>query len=309
MSKKRIHKKITLKKNKKDYIPKIVIVALFLLILSLVAYIVLTVKFQEEIPLEEKTPALNIVYKPDTPKDNIVSYKEYKDIVKENKLKKIQQIVKIKKKPKLAIVVDDVSFLSHVKTIQNIGYPITMAFLPPTSRHQNSAKIAQGLPYYMIHFPLEARSFKFAEANTLKISDSYETIEQRVQALRLLYPKAKYTNNHTGSKFTSNKQAMDKLMKALKKYNIGFLDSRTTSKSVAKQSAQKYGVNFLSRNIFLDNKQDRSYIRSQLKKAVNIAKKTGEAIAICHPKKITFQTLKNSKDLLKDVELVLVNQL
>ena len=30
-------------------------------------------------------------------------------------------------------------------------------------------------------------------------------------------PKAKYINNHTGSKFTANKQAMDELLKVLKK--------------------------------------------------------------------------------------------
>lgn len=161
----------------------------------------------------------------------------------------------------------------------------------------------------MIHLPLEAGSFKFAEKNTLKISDSYQTIEQRVQELHLLYPKATFTNNHTGSKFTANKEAMNKLMRALQKYNFTFVDSKTTAKSVARQSASNYNVPFLSRNIFLDNKKDKTYIQKQLQKAVKVAKEDGSAIAICHPHKLTLQTLKDSKYLLKDVELVLVNQL
>ncbi|MBL6970446.1 MAG: divergent polysaccharide deacetylase family protein [Campylobacterales bacterium] len=268
----------------KKYQPKKVTTLLFFTILAIVAYIIINTKFKEEVILEESTPALSVVYKSD-----------------------IQ--VKKKEKPKLAIIVDDVSFQIHVKRIQDIGYPITMAFLPPTSKHKNSAKIAKNIPFYMIHLPLEARSFKFAEENTLIISDSYQTIEQRVQELHFLYPKATFTNNHTGSKFTANKEAMDKLMKALKKYNFTFVDSRTTAKSVAKQTASKYSVPFLSRNIFLDNKKEKAYIQQQLKKAIKVAKEDGSAIAICHPHKLTLQTLKDSKHLLKDVELVLVNQL
>ena len=55
-----------------------------------------------------------------------------------------------------------------------------MAFLPPTKTHPNSAKIALDLPFYMIHFPMQASSaFKGAEEFTLHVNDSYEKIEKR----------------------------------------------------------------------------------------------------------------------------------
>ncbi len=314
MAKKRTSRKKNQPKNK-NYIPKKVTTLLFFTILAMVAYILINTKFKEEVILEEHTPALNVVYKSDikTPEqDKLDIRKEYNNIIKEkvaNTVKALPPVKKVKSKPKLAIIVDDVSFKIHVKRIQDIGYPITMAFLPPTSKHKNSAKITKNIPFYMIHLPLEAGSFKFAEKNTLKISDSYQTIEQRVQELHLLYPKATFTNNHTGSKFTANKEAMNKLMRALQKYNFTFVDSKTTAKSVARQSASNYNVPFLSRNIFLDNKKDKTYIQKQLQKAVKVAKEDGSAIAICHPHKLTLQTLKDSKYLLKDVELVLVNQL
>ena len=313
MAKKRTIKKKSFK-SKRNYVPKIVVIILFSLIISLVTYILLVTKFKEDIPLEEKTPALNIIYKQEPVKNiekkKVDIKKEYNKIIKEKTTTKTKKtVVKKDTRPKLAIIIDDISFQSQVNIIQDIGYPITMAFLPPTSRHKNSAKIAKNIPFYMIHFPLEAQTFKFAEDKTLKINDSYEKILQRVQELHILYPKATYTNNHTGSKFTANTKAMNNLMKALKKYNFTFVDSRTTAKSVAKKTAFDHNVPFLTRNIFLDNKQDKSYIQGQLMKAINIAKKEGSAIAICHPRNITLKTLKESKHLLKDVQMVLINQL
>jgi len=218
-------------------------------------------------------------------------------------------IKKISNKPKLAIIIDDVTTKRQINSITNIGYTVNMAFLPPTSGHKNSAIITKKLDQYMIHLPLQASSSKYEEENTLYINHDISRIEKRILDLKRLYPKALFINNHTGSKFTSNKVAMDKLFQVLKKYDYTFIDSRTTAKSVAKLSSKKYGVKMFSRNIFLDNKKDKKYIQKQLKKAIKIAKKRGMAIAIGHPYGITFQTLKDSKHLLNDLELVYVSQL
>lgn len=242
------------------------------------------------------------------------------EIKKEQKskiIKAIPVVEKIKEKKKLkvyrplvAIIIDDVTTKKQINKIQHIGYTVNMSFLPPTNGHKNSAKITRNLDHYMIHLPLQAsHHYKYAEENTLNIIDSIKTIENRIVQLKKLYPNTHFINNHTGSKFTSNKEAMDKLMKVLKKYNYTFLDSRTTSKSVAGIYAKKYGVRMLSRNIFLDNKKDSKYIQKQLKKTIKIAKKFGSAIAIGHPYNITFKTLKDSKYLLKGVNLVYIDNL
>jgi hypothetical protein len=195
-------------------------------------------------------------------------------------------------------------------TILSMGYKITMAFLPPTNSHPTSAKIALNLPFYMIHFPMQASpKFKGQEINSLNITDSYETIEKRVKQLREWYPNAVYTNNHTGSVFTENEEAMDKLFRALKKYNFIFVDSRTSNKSVAKKYAQKYNMPYIVRNTFIDNEENYEYIQNQLKQAIEIAKKQGYSIAIGHPHAVTLKVLKDSKNLLKDVEPIFVNQL
>ena len=224
--------------------------------------------------------------------------------------KKDNYVFDNKSKPKIAIIIDDVSTTAQKEKILNVGYKVTMAFLPPTKTHPSSAKIALDLPFYMIHFPMQASSaFKGAEEFTLNINDSYEKIERRVAQLREWYPNAIYTNNHTGSVFTENEEAMDRLLKALKKHNFIFVDSRTSSKSVAKKYALKYDMPYIVRNTFIDNDRSFGAIQSQLKKAIEIAKKTGYAIAIGHPHDVTIKVLKESKHLLKDVEPIYLNQL
>lgn len=214
------------------------------------------------------------------------------------------------KKAKLAIIIDDVSTQAQKNSILSIGYPVTMAFLPPTNGHKQSAQIAQDIPFHMIHFPMQASSaFKGPEESTLKITDSYEQIEQRVKQLRAWYPKAKYTNNHTGSVFTENDEAMGRLYKALDKYGFIFVDSRTSAKSAAKKYSHKYNMPYIVRNTFLDNDRNFTAIQKQLLDAARIAKKQGYAVAIGHPYDVTIKVLKESKHLLKDVELIYLDKL
>lgn len=214
------------------------------------------------------------------------------------------------KKPKLAIVIDDVVYPAQVQALKSVGYPINMSFLPPTPDHPQSATIAQGLSHYMIHLPLEAMTFSKEEEHTLHVGDSINKIENRIVELKKLYPNAKYTNNHTGSKFTSDDESMDKLMSVLKRHNLIFLDSKTTANTVAYKYAKKHKVPFLSRDVFLDNVQEFKAIQKQLRQAITFAKQRGYAIAIGHPYGATIDVLKSSAELLKsEVEVVFINEM
>ena len=266
-------------------------------------------KIEEKVEIKQaKEPSKEI-------EDEIIEEKTKieKPAIKEKKeliTKKDSYKYDLKTKPKLVIIIDDVVSKSQKDKILNIGYPITMAFLPPNGVQKESAIIAQNLPFHMIHFPMQAsKNFKNIEIDTLNISDSYETIEARVKQLRVLYPNATYTNNHTGSVFTENYEAMDKLFRALKKYNFIFVDSRTTPNSVAKELSIKYQMPYIVRDTFLDNDRSFTAIQNQLKDAIRVAKKQGFAIAIGHPYEVTFKVLKESKHLINDVEPIFLNKL
>jgi len=212
------------------------------------------------------------------------------------------------KKPKLAIIMDDVSFSHDVKSIKALKMPITMSFLPPSPIHPDSAKLASRESLYMVHLPLEAMTFSAEEPITLRVSDSKEKISERVKQVKALFPRAYYVNNHTGSRFTSDKRAVNDLIHALSKEGIGFLDSRTTAQTKVPEVMASMGKPYIARDLFLDHEANVSYIEGQILKAIKKAKEHGSAIAIGHPRKETLQALKNSKRALKSVELVLVNK-
>jgi polysaccharide deacetylase 2 family uncharacterized protein YibQ len=214
------------------------------------------------------------------------------------------------KRPKLAIIIDDVSTRSQVKAIKALHMCVTMSFLPPSPARPNSAKLAAKESFYMVHLPMEAMHFSKEEPYTLRVFDTQEQIDKRIKALKSLFPKVTYINNHTGSKFTSNEVAMNRLYNAFEKYDIHFIDSRTTAKTKAPIVAKNFGLPYVARDVFLDHHQEKSYVLKQIRHAIKVAKSHGSAIAIGHPHKNTLESLAESKALLQqEVELVLVKDL
>lgn len=228
---------------------------------------------------------------------------------KEQVTKPVLKKVKKEGLPKLAIIIDDVSFWSQARAIKSTGLNITPSVFPKTERHPDTPQIAKSFSFYMLHMPMEALHYNREERVTLETNDNTAALNKKITKMVKDFPNLKYINNHTGSKFTSDTGSMDKLFAILGKKGYIFVDSRTTAETKAGEMAQKYHTHLLSRDIFLDNRQNRDYIREQLKKAVNKAKKHGYAVAIGHPGKTTLQTLKQSSDILSGVEVIYLDKL
>jgi len=214
-----------------------------------------------------------------------------------------------KGKPKLAIIIDDVSFLYQVKQIQKIPFKVTPSFFPPSKVHPDTIKLSHKFKFSMVHLPLEAMGYMHPEPKTLLANSSRKEIEARINEIKKEFPQIHYYNNHTGSKFTSNLKAMRYLISYMSRENLHFVDSRTTAATKAGEVSKALHVRLLSRDIFLDNIAKPKKIIEQLQKAVKLAKKSGYAIAIGHPHKNTLKTLMNAKQYLGDVEMVYVNEL
>ncbi len=220
-----------------------------------------------------------------------------------------RKVLKSVKKPKLAIIIDDVSTKYQVRDIKNIGITLTMSFFPPRSARPNSAKLASKEKFYMVHLPMEAFNFHAEEPLTLRVGDSQAKISKRIKTIKKLFPRVKYINNHTGSKFTANEIAVNRLILALRHQHINFIDSRTTSKTKVPKVMRNYGLKYVARDVFLDHDMDKASILHEIKRAIKIAKLHGTAIAIGHPHHNTIEVLTESKKLFRDVDLVQINQL
>jgi len=217
--------------------------------------------------------------------------------------------VAINHKPKLMIIVDDVSNENQLRAIKSLPFRVTPSIFPPTDMAPQSNKLAQGLSHYMVHLPMESSKAKFnAMRATLMADDSDEKIVSRVDQIRELFPTDKYINNHTGSVFTSNYDAMQRLYLHLKERGFVFIDSKTSSSSKVEQITKELGDRYISRDVFLDNSLEKSQILIQLKLAIRKAHQNGHAIAICHPHPETIRALKSATKLLSSVQTLYIDE-
>ncbi|MBZ7978151.1 divergent polysaccharide deacetylase family protein [Campylobacter sp. RM12654] len=213
-------------------------------------------------------------------------------------------------KAKLAIIIDDVATKEQSEEIKKIiknGKKITPSFFPNTNNHPDTNKYSKEFKSFMIHLPLRALKFNKEEPLTLTPNDSYQVIENRIKNIKIAFPNLKYLNNHTGSLFSEDENAMRNLFKALKKYDLIFVDSRTSANTKAPTIAKEFNQFYIHRNVFLDNSQDLNDIRKKLDEAVEFALKHKRAIAIAHPHKNSLKAI--SEYNFSKVELVYIDDI
>ena len=206
--------------------------------------------------------------------------------------------------PKLVVIIDDVATMQQAAAIKSINLKLTPSIFPATKSHPDTPKIAKGFIFYMVHLPMQAMSSGGAEIGTLRVGDSVEKMAQTLKSVKKDFPNLIYINNHTGSKFTSDFESMDKFMSVAKKEGIIFMDSKTISPTKVYEAAKKHGMRYIARDVFLDHDGSKAAVTAQLKHAVKLAKERGYAIAIGHPHKNTLEVLRHAEEILKGVEVV-----
>jgi len=269
--------------------------------------------------LEELSKIESIKKKKDQEKEVLKkALPKVEEVVKKEEIEKpllIKRIGKIKQnplengKPKLVIIIDDVCSAKQLRKIKELPMNITPSIFPPYKYSIDNHKLAEGLEHYMVHLPLESGKRYDKYHTVLMKNDTKKTIENRVKEIRKLFPTAHYLNNHIGSKFTRDYKATYRLYAALRKEGFVFVDSRTIGSSKVREVAKQFKDTYVGRDIFIDNQRRVSRIHKQLRRVVRIAKKKGYAIAIGHPYRATMRALKSAKHILKDVEVVYMDEL
>ncbi len=216
---------------------------------------------------------------------------------------------------KVALIVDDMGYsLEAINELCAIGRPLTIAIIPFSPLASEIATISRQHDLEVIlHLPLEA-------INNNSSNDSKGMITSEMSEAEIIaileknldqVPYIQGVNNHMGSKITANSKLMNIILERLKDRNLFFIDSRTTSSSVAYNIAQKMNIPSAYRHVFLDGELDEIYIRGQLIELFRRAQKNGFALGICHPTKETLKVLKESFHLVDEygLEPVLASQI
>jgi hypothetical protein len=164
-----------------------------------------------------------------------------------------------------------------------------------------AAKADQNGYEVIVHMPMESTNETRGEKEyMLTTSMTSDEIESRVEEVISEFPEAEGMNNHQGSKATSDKRIMNIVGNVLKRHGKYFIDSRTTSETVAEATMRSRGVPTIRRHVFLDNEDKNNKIREQLYKLAEKAESKGLAVGIGHAKTNTLEVLKQEIPRLKE---------
>lgn len=194
-----------------------------------------------------------------------------------------------------AVVFDDAGgSLEDLDEIIALGRPVTVAVLPGLRFSAAVAERARSAGLEVIlHLPLEADDpSKDVGPDGILVSMSDEEIERQVEAALQSVPGAIGLNNHMGSKGTADERVMRVILGVVKQRNLIFVDSVTSSHSVAGQIASEMGIRTATRQVFLDNVDEPAAIRAQVRRTIAIARRRGDAVAIGHAHRLTPKVLK-----------------
>ncbi|NIF60801.1 divergent polysaccharide deacetylase family protein [Enterobacter sp. Ap-916] len=208
---------------------------------------------------------------------------------------------------KLSIVIDDFGYRPQQEN-QVLALPtnVSVAVLPNAPHAREMATKAHNAGHeVLIHLPMAPLSKQPLEKDTLRPDMSSSEIERIIRDAVNKVPYAVGMNNHMGSAMTSSLFGMQKVMLSLEQYNLYFLDSMTIGNSQATRAAAGTRVKVIKRKVFLDDTQNEADIRFQFNRAIQLARKTGSAIAIGHPHPSTVRVLQQMVyNLPPDITLV-----
>ena len=211
--------------------------------------------------------------------------------------------------PVLAIIIDDIGD-NRQQGLAAINLPgaISYAFLPHTPYSVELAKLAhsQGKEV-MLHAPMENKAGLRLGPGAMTRDLSGSQLKKILHEDFDVIPHAVGMNNHMGSLLTEDREKMQQVMTVMQQRKMFFLDSVTTSKTVAWKVAREYGIPYLVRDVFLDNEPNWQAIHEQFKRALKIAMQQRHAVLIGHPYPETVAYLEKALPVLDQLGIRLVS--
>ena len=213
-----------------------------------------------------------------------------------------------------AIVIDDLGLdLQAARKLLALPYPLTLSVLPHLRYSSETAEEAyRARREVMLHLPMEPEAAHPSPGKgEIHTGMSSEELRQILELDLASVPHAAGVNNHMGSRATTQAVLMTRVMKALANHRLYFIDSRTTSGSVALDAARRQGLPAFYRSVFLDDTETIPYTLGQLREFRRAVQQQSVALAIGHPYPSTLAALANFLPELakEDIQLVPASQL
>ncbi len=194
-----------------------------------------------------------------------------------------------------SIIIDDVgNSLENGQDVINLPATLTISILPRTTYAKDLARLAaKKNKEIMLHLPMQSVEHHQQSPGTLDLHMTRSEFRKQLFLDLNSVPYIRGVNNHMGSLLTRHPGHMSWLMDELsQRGDLYFVDSKTTSKSIAKKIAVEYKIPNLSRDFFLDPDHKKNTLRTQFNRFIQKANQRGYALAIAHPYPETIKFLK-----------------
>ena len=194
----------------------------------------------------------------------------------------------------IVLIIDDVGFDHQpLDAAMHIDPNLNFSILPNAQHAQQFAEELHRAGFEVLcHLPMEPVDYphqspgKNAVMTAMTDAQIAATTRQDIAAV----PYAAGVNNHMGSRATSDPRVMRAVLTSLPK-GMFFIDSMTTSKSVAERVAREMRIPTAARQVFLDDIQQEDAVRKQLAQLITDSEQRGTAIGIGHMYPVTVRVL------------------
>jgi polysaccharide deacetylase 2 family uncharacterized protein YibQ len=169
---------------------------------------------------------------------------------------------------------------------------VSLSFLPyPDTAPEYAREGFRAGHQILVHVPMEPDGKADPGPNALLTSLDAATNISRLEWALSRIPDFSGVNNHEGSRFTADRDALVPVIEHLAERHVFFLDSRTAPGTQVVTLARAFGVRSAGRDVFLDDTVSADAIATQLARTETIARERGVVIAIGHPHPATMDAL------------------
>ena len=212
----------------------------------------------------------------------------------------------------LSIVLDDMGYNRNDFQALSLPTEISLSILPFTPYgKQIATKAHQQGRQLLVHIPMEAKhgNSRLGQGALMSNMQEEEFKATLRRSLRFV-PDANGINNHMGSALTEQLLPMRWTMEVLKEQGLYFLDSRTSSHTIAQKIALAMLIPALRRHVFLDNIKTQEAMNKEFQRALLLTKTNKAVVIIAHPYPETLRFLKNKFNTpIANIKLIALNQL
>jgi len=204
----------------------------------------------------------------------------------------------------LALIVDDMgNDVGALKRFLALSIPLTISILPNTPHAVRVATIThQAGQTVMLHLPMEPMGDYYRhrmDDSFLRVGMDEATVRQKILKDLANIPYVEGINNHMGSHLTSMVEPMTWVMQICREQSLFFVDSKTSSKSLAATVAKQYGLTWGARTIFLDDSVQAADMQKSWHRMEACVQAKKRCIVIVHPHHQSLDFLEHQLDTLQ----------